>query len=314
MSDPNARRWCFTAWSLPTCTTLPDECRYIRWGEEICPTTGKIHWQGYLEFHKQKRIKWIRKWFLDYGVKDIKLIMANGNASQNDAYTGKDGKNVVTLGESAPQGRRSDLKGLALHIKQGDINGMRQGITDEFITGGLQAIKTAESLLKLFEQKRDWRPTVIVCHGSSGTGKSRWCRDNFPDAYWCGKTSKWWEGYDGHETVIIDDFRDTWADYDDLLRIVDCYPYRIENKGGSRQLLAKRIIFTSCFPPSKWYPHVRESKLQLERRLETIHDFDQGVPQLEVRGNIEVPKETSETPDFWQDLYQDIQDEKTDES
>lgn len=298
MSQPNARRWCFTAWEIPTCVALPEDCRYIRWGEETCPTTGRTHWQGYVEFWKQRRVIWIRKWFLTQGVTNVFLVMSTGTAAENDKYTAKDGKNIVVHGEAGIQGKRSDLVGLANYIKSGEITGIRQGIESGYITGGLQAIKTAECLLKLFEVKRDWKPEVIVCHGTSGTGKSKWCRDNFPDAYWCGKTSKWWEGYDGHSDIIIDEFRDTWCDFDDLLRILDCYPYRVEIKGGSRQLLAKRIIFTSCFPPKKWYTTNSESRLQLDRRISRILDFDKVDSNFEVGGNIVVTQETPMTPDY----------------
>ena len=43
---------------------------------------------------------------------------------------------------------------------------------------------------------------------SSGTGKSRWVAAIWPDAFWKAPESKWWDGYSGQETVVLDDFKD----------------------------------------------------------------------------------------------------------
>nr|WQA30167.1 MAG: rep protein [Cressdnaviricota sp.] len=83
---------------------------------------------------------------------------------------------------------------------------------------------------------------------------------------------KWFEGYDAHEDVIIDDFREGWCPFPTLLRLLDRYPYRIEVKGASRQFLAKRIFITSCHPPDKVYNNIRdEDMLQLGRRIDMIY-------------------------------------------
>ena len=44
--------------------------------------------------------------------------------------------------------------------------------------------------------------------GPSGTGKSRFVAARWPDAFWKAPESKWWDGYSGHETVVLDDFKD----------------------------------------------------------------------------------------------------------
>lgn len=40
--------------------------------------------------------------------------------------------------------------------------------------------------------------------GASGAGKSRLARDKFPNSY-PKLCNKWWDGYKGQETVIMDD-------------------------------------------------------------------------------------------------------------
>ena len=45
--------------------------------------------------------------------------------------------------------------------------------------------------------------------GPSGTRKSRFVAARWPDAFWKAPESKWWDGYSGQETVVLDDFKDT---------------------------------------------------------------------------------------------------------
>lgn len=105
---------------------------------------------------------------------------------------------------------------------------------------------------KLLKTKGRNHPVeVIVCQGATGTGKSRWALDNYPNAYW-KQRSNWWDGYYQHEVVIIDEFYG-WLPFDLLLRICDRYPLQVETKGGQMQFLAKTIIITSNKLPGNWY-------------------------------------------------------------
>ena len=36
---------------------------------------------------------------------------------------------------------------------------------------------------------------------------------------------KWWEGYDGHEVVLLDDIRKDFCKFHELLTLLDIYPY-----------------------------------------------------------------------------------------
>ena len=85
---------------------------------------------------------------------------------------------------------------------------------------------------------------------------------------------KWWEGYDAHECVIIDDIREETYGYKSLLRLTDRYGYRVEHKGSSRQLLAKEIIITAPKSPQQMFQFCGEDNSQLLRRIHEIREFD----------------------------------------
>lgn len=98
---------------------------------------------------------------------------------------------------------------------------------------------------------RNHEVEVHVVQGPTGTGKSKWAMETYPNAYW-KQRSTWWDGYANHDTVIIDEFYG-WLPFDLILRICDRYPMLVETKGGQCQFVAKTIVFTSNSLPSSWY-------------------------------------------------------------
>lgn len=111
-----------------------------------------------------------------------------------------------------------------------------------------------------------------VLWGPTGTGKSRRAWDEAGlEAYSKDPRTKWWCGYMDQEHVIIDEFRGT-IDIAHLLRWLDRYPVRVENKGGSVCLRATRFWITSNLDPRLWYPDVDEETVAaLRRRINITH-------------------------------------------
>lgn len=102
--------------------------------------------------------------------------------------------------------------------------------------------------------QRSHEMTFVILVGPTGCGKSKYCLENYPNAYW-KQRSNWWDGYENHETVIIDEFYG-WLPYDLLLRITDRYPMQVEIKGGQANFTAKTICITSNLPPKAWYKNI----------------------------------------------------------
>ncbi len=99
--------------------------------------------------------------------------------------------------------------------------------------------------------KRD----IHVLYGDTGTGKTRYCFEESPGAFWLERANNgnvWWCGYDEHDEVIIDDFYG-WIPYGTFLRLLDGYPMTGETKGGRVKLMNKKVYITSNVHPSKWY-------------------------------------------------------------
>lgn len=111
--------------------------------------------------------------------------------------------------------------------------------------------KAFSTYAAVIRPQRDHVTEVIIIYGPTGTGKTRYAKDNFPDAYW-KQRSVWWCGYDGQDTVVLDEFYG-WLPYSTLLRICDRYPLLMETKGGQVNFTAKTIVFTTNSLPHLWY-------------------------------------------------------------
>lgn len=258
--------YCFT-WNNYTDDNIEalksENFRYLIFGHEVAPTTGTPHLQGYIYYKNQRTVSAIIK-----KLKGIHLEASHGSPAQNHQYCSKDGK-YEEYGTPPRQGTRSDIVEVRDAIKSSPS--VRQMINDGHVSN-LQCLKLAETLMKYYEQPRTEKPHVRWYYGATGTGKSKTAYEELPDAYTCMSTNRWFEGYDGHTQVIIDDMRKDFCKFHELLRILDRYPLRIECKNGSRQFLATQIIITSCHHPKQMFD-TREDIKQLLRRIDEIRGF-----------------------------------------
>lgn len=263
-ANPISRGWVITI-NNPTeqdlldCKVVSQEADFMIVGAEV-GDKGTPHYQAYAYWKDKKTFKKLQK-MLPRG----HLIVAVGTAEQNDKYCSKQGNVIFRSGECPKQGKRTDIDGLRELLKE---KPKMRDITEETLSP--QHVRMAEIYLKYHEKARDWKPEVRWYHGSTGAGKTRAAREWLEkDIYTCLNNGKFWEGYDAHENVLIDDFRKDFCKFHELLKILDRYEYRVEVKGSSRQMLARKIAITCPYPPDRVYA-TREDVQQLIRRIDKI--------------------------------------------
>ena len=258
-----------------------EKIKYLVANIEIAPKTGKQHIQGYVVVNEKQSMKQMKK-ILGMG-DSVHLEKRFGTHEEARDYCLKseskhpDYKPLI-FGEYK-QGARTDLGTLKDFIKEGGT--MRQAL--EHI-GNPQQVKMCETYLKYFETGRDWKPYVKWLHGPTGSGKTKlaFAESDPTNRYVAMSTAKWWDGYDGHSDIIIDDMRSDFCKYHELLTLLDRYEMRIEVKGATRQFKPKRIWITSCYHPKDMYRTV-EDKGQLLRRLDEIVyvDYSEECPKVD---------------------------------
>lgn len=235
---------------------------------------GTPHIQGYAELRRRTRFNTVKTYMPRAHIESRK-----GTQSQAIEYCKKD-NNFEEIGEKANQGRRHDLD----KVRENALDGGMREISTLY---SQQQIRVAEKFLTYCEEPRSWKPTVYWIWGPTGVGKSRLARElcDENDLYTKNTPNKWWEGYDAHEYVIVDDFRPDWWSLTYMLGLLDRYEFRVEYKGGLRQFKPKLIVITSCLAPDECYQTLDEDIGQLLRRLDRV-DYLEGVPDVpEVGGN-----------------------------
>lgn len=122
----------------------------------------------------------------------------------------------------------------------------------------------------------------FVLVGPTGIGKTRWVYDTFgiENVYSKDAENKWWEGYEGQECILIDEYNGQWS-IEWLLKLLDRYPILGEVKNGHVQIISKFIMITTNKHPREWY--TRASAHQLDalmhpRRLRSV--FEEALPCL----------------------------------
>lgn len=239
------------------------KCRYSVIGKEIGPECKTPHIHFYIYHKNPISFKSVKKLF-----PRAHVDLCKGSPLDNFKYCSKDG-DFVEFGEMPQQGKRSDIDEIRDVVTE--TGSMKEVV---MVAKSYQAIKVAESILKYCEKPRNWKPSVLWFYGATGTGKSKEAYEVLgEDCYTCLSTGRWFDGYDAHENVLIDDMRKDFMKFHELLRLLDRYAMRIETKGGTRQFVAKHIIITSAYHPAHMF-ETREDINQLLRRIDEVRLFE----------------------------------------
>lgn len=265
MADLRFRNACFTAWKKPTMTD--EKLTYWVWGEEICPETKKIHWQGFCQFSGTVGLNRIKKAIGDNSAHVEKM---RGTPKEASDYCKKDGK-FEEWGEIRNQGQRADLDKLKDEILAGK---KVDDLTLENPTAYHQYGRTMNRVEDI-AMRRKYRTEMtegVWITGDTGVGKSHKAFEGFtPETHYVVNSNDrgWWDGYTQQETVIINDFRGH-IPYSELLQMIDKWPYSVPRRGREPiPFTSKKVIITSVLRPEEVYLNVnsRDGIDQLLRRL-----------------------------------------------
>ena len=98
---------------------------------------------------------------------------------------------------------------------------------------------------------------VIIIYGPTGTGKTHWAYEHYPDLFrvpYPKGSGTYWDDYQGEETVLVDEMYGHYFAWGFLLQMCDKYAFSVPVHGGKgHQFISKRVIFTSNVHPKFWY-------------------------------------------------------------
>ncbi|AGJ74752.1 replication-associated protein [Dragonfly associated cyclovirus 4] len=265
------RKFCFT-WNnyteediIKTKEFLTNNCKYGIFGKEVAPTTGTPHLQGYANLIKPMRFSTIKK-HLHNG---IHIEKANGSDEDNKRYCSKAGE-IFETGNPQSQGKRNDLQSVVDTIQSGTTN-IKQ-IASLHPTAFIKYFRGIKEYLRSVVpiQPRFFKTEVYYYVGLPGTGKSRTALEeaqaHAPDSIYYKPRGLWWDGYQQQKCVIIDDFYG-WIKYDEMLKIMDRYPYQVQVKGGFEEFTSEKLWITTNVDTDFLYKFEGYNTTAFDRRI-----------------------------------------------
>lgn len=287
--EVKGKYWCYTI-NNPTDEDLAppeSEFSYHVCGKEV-GEVGTPHYQGYICMNDRRSLQTMKVM-----MPRAHLELARGTHKQASDYCKKgqqsseEWKSHGILGPN--YGKNADFFELGeLPLERGVAGGQKvkrdwETAWDLAKAGDIESIDAAIRFPYYNAAKRikqDYqRPAGsldAVCGvwyvGPPNTGKSFMAREKFPALY-DKACNKWWDGYQGEDVVLLDDFDVNHKVLGHhLKRWADRYSFPAEHKGTTTQIRPKKIIVTSNYHISEIFFEDPVLVAALQRRF-VVEEF-----------------------------------------
>lgn len=260
--------------------------KYVMLGpEETCPSTGRKHHHGIVQCFRGERMQTLKNMFFGcfflprygtqkeafvYATKEGAPVFVGGVAPPDDDVAGRESGRACGGATTSNNWERTwEL------AKQGNFDAI-DAKTRVLHYNSLKAIRRDYALprnpqdLAVLDNYWYW--------GLSGTGKSRSARIDFKggEGIYVMSKGKWWDGYEGEETVLIEEIElddVNWAKQ--LKTWAELYPFRAQVKGSMIWIRPKRIVVTSNYHPMQIWSDSQVFQ-PIMRKLCMVHFLEEG--------------------------------------
>lgn len=265
MSDnKRVRNWVFTVnnWTLSDIDLFGSlECSYLCYGKEV-GESGTPHLQGMVVFENPRKLTGMKRIHPTAHWEPMK-----GTFEQAREYCIKDG-DIFERGCLPASQKEKGVLGKRALEERWEL--AKQGKFQELDPENIKVYEYIYAKYSTKPMDNDILENLWIV-GPSGCGKSRKIRQEFPEFY-SKPMSKWWDGYQLEETVVLDDFDPSHGKFlEYYLKIwADHYAFNAEVKGGMLNIRPKRIIVTSQYTIEECFESV-EGREALNRRFKVEH-------------------------------------------
>lgn len=263
-----SRHYCITFFEKPH-IQINDRIRYAIYGVEECPTTGRVHWQSYIELYKPAKIGGIKKMYLDRGAH---IEERRGTREQARAYCMKEGRYTEYGTWIKGQGHRTDLETITQQLKEG------MKLTDVMLDqpqlycryrNGLKDIAATVTKANTSEFRQ---LEVVLMTGPTGCGKTRAAMEE-AEYRIQGSQLQWWQDYDGEKVICIDEY-DNDVKITEMLNLLDGYQLRLNVKGGHTYANWNKVFITTNLKPEQIHANAKPAHRDaLFRRITKINNY-----------------------------------------
>lgn len=241
------------------------EISFFLFGEEVAPTTGTPHLQGYFETWSKRTIVGLLKLACfssqRAAKRSLRIAVAKGSLDENVTYCSKEGE-VWTFGTPMQQGKRSDWYSVHELAKAGaDVQAFTEAVP-HLAYPNISKIGMWTAVHR--DPSRSYKTRPIIAFGPPRSGKSTWMRRRAAAAldspkgfdtrvYVKSDADKWWPGYTGEGIICIDEMHGGFFQWQELLRVFEEGRLEVQYKGGSVPFKGHVIYMTCNDHPAFWY-------------------------------------------------------------
>jgi len=273
-----SRRWTWTMWDEPHDDSALFS--YIAFQMERCPTTDRLHYQGYVEtVSKRNRAAVMNALWGPLKGKHFWCSASKGNAAQNKEYCSKLDSRVGDFyerGVPQQQGKAAGLHELSLSVL---ATGRIPRVTEENAGALAFHLPKLRGLAALIREQQDEdapagrRDVTVTLHvGPSGTGKSHYGGKYTPGVHTVvpsgGKPN--WNGYRGQEVLLIDDVPARWGwNTADIKNILEGGNFAMDVKYDTMRPKWTEVHITTNHPPEGWVADALDWAA-IDRRIDNV--------------------------------------------
>jgi hypothetical protein len=250
---------------------------YMIFGMELCPSDGRMHFQGYVYFKEANSKNSAGELFKNEWGKSAHCTVCNGTPEHNRAYCSKSGI-VYEWGRFPNSAGSKRLDQLTEQLINREITVRDIVLNDPLVyhTFGRTLEKIEDEVKYNRTIYRTWTTTCSYYFGAAGLGKSKLWKKKFnPKTHYPLEDQffikDWWDGYTNQKIIVIDELEPNTLKSRTLKRMVDEGPYDITIRGKEQiPFLGKHVIITSCLHPKDLYKDWPGGWRQWTRRIKTF--------------------------------------------
>lgn len=266
-----SRHYCITFFKEPT-VFEHENIRYGIYGKETCPSTGKVHWQSYIELFKPCRIAGLKKIYND---KTLHAEVRRGTREEARDYCKKENSFTEKGKWIKGQGHRTDLESVVEELQNGkklsELMIEQPALYCQY-RNGLKDISAAVTKNKCKEFRK---VEVTMLSGPTGKGKTRQAMELMGGKGYKieGVNLAWWQDYDQEECILIDEY-DNDLKITELLNILDGYQLRLNVKGSHTYANWNKVYITTNLKRNELHANAKPAhRAALFRRINNFIDL-----------------------------------------
>lgn len=276
VSKFNVKRFAFTWWVVVSPPVYDSaKMKYLCYGVEECPSTGRPHLQCYVEFHKKQYARAALRildpndvTLLPDGKRNIRFEKAFADGYTNRRYCQK--KRDCDLVPNAVFHEWGTVPRDPSPVKEKISETVARMICDEdaslldvYDAYPAYYARSKAHVLNLLEARalrrkvRCDRYVLWIC-GAPGSGKTKFTETHWPFVHPTNHKDSFYHAYVGQRVAIFDDFRPSDIKLNEFLRITQQSVVAINVKGSTMYFTSEVVVFTCVDDPLTAFRKLQE--------------------------------------------------------